>query len=131
MSFFGIGNFESEEAKLKREAEYLKSIFPFGKAQKYKIIEILKQIYPKIDTEELTYNYTITKQQIGNNNIKSISRSELMEILAYLNKFYLSKNTDVSIYLSLVDIDNNVDENLNYPDIDEIKKNALELSKLL
>ena len=121
MGIFGLNRFETQKEKQERLNTYNLTIFPYGETQKEKIIEILKSLFPKINVQELTYNYIVTKEKITNTKIFDLNSDQLKELIKTLNKAYMGKVKNVFAYIVLAYLDLSVDEKLNYPTIEEIQ----------
>lgn len=121
MGIFGFNRYENEKEKRERLEAYNLTIFPYGETQKEKIINILKIFFLKIDIQELTYNFIITKEEIIDNKIFELDSKQLKELIKTLNKKYMGKVKNVFAYIVLAYLDLSVDEKLNYPTIEDIQ----------
>lgn len=113
MAIFGIGSFETRKQKQARQLANKRLIFPYGEKQEEKIIAILKQLFPCESKEVIIFNYIITKQKLMEKEF--LDSNDINE----LDKQYMSK-IDSSILIALAKLDLQIDENLNYPSINEI-----------
>lgn len=122
MSFFGIGWLDSSSDKAQRKESFYKEIFPRGKSQEEKINELLKELFIGIRFEECKYNYIITKQKLMNINYDELNDIEKLNVIKELNSSYLSNKYDASKYMVLAMYDIKIDEQLNYPSIEQLKE---------
>ena len=117
----GFNRFETSKEKQERLDAYNLSIFPYGDKQKEKILEILKYFYPKTKNQELTYNYIITKEEVDDINVFELEQKELKKMIKYLKRCYMGKVDNICNFIVLAYIDINIDENSNYPNVEELK----------
>ena len=116
MAFLGLDFFESKKDRELKDKALNNLFFPYGDLQHQKIEEILIALFPSLPKEESMFNYIVTKQKLMENNCQ-----DKQELINDLKNRFMTKNTDVSLYIVLAQIDLKIDENLNYPDIETIK----------
>lgn len=126
--------FKSKEDREKESKAYYAWAYPYGEEHKQKINELLHVYIPEEDEKFVIYNYLVTRQVLA----PSLYEGPCTVDLSDFNKKYKKiKNQmisrgkkDIFKYIALVETDLKIDENLNYPSIEEIKARENELVDL-
>ena len=125
MGFLGIGWLESTSERKQRGETFYKEIFPYGKAQEEKINELIKTLFVGIKFENAKYNYIVTKQKMMSIHFNELNEYQMKELIKELNKSFLSNKIDASKYMVLAKYDIKIDEQLNYPSIEELQNELI------
>ena len=119
-NFFGF-NFKSKEEREKEYQEYFKKIFPYGEAQRQRVLEILARLNNGNQEKQLMMHYVLIKEAMTDSEIKDYEA-----ITAKIEKKRIVKLTPglkdcirILIYKDLA-----MDESLNYPTAQELKAEA-------
>lgn len=119
MALLGLDFFESKkDRKLKNDA-YNHLFFPYGDLQHQKIEELLFELFPHLTKQEAMFNYIVTKQKLMENDY-----IDTKDLINDLSNRYMSKNVDTKLYITLAQIDLHINQDLNYPNIEDIKTQA-------
>jgi hypothetical protein len=124
-----IFSWKSREQQKREMADYEKWAFPYGPAQREKLVKLMLEVFPKeceatvlipfLTCKELYCRFAKTPDQ-ADEAIKSL----LTDVKKY--KRIISKR-DMPIYVALVAADQKVDENLEYPTARQIMDAAAQL----
>ncbi len=122
---FNLFIWKSKEQVKKEEEEYASWAFPYGQEQREKLVKLMLEVFPK-ETEQTTLIPFLTCKELYAKLCKSPDLSDyaiekLMEMQKYKR---LIKKKDMPYYIALVVADAKIDENLDYPDAEEIRKMA-------
>lgn len=129
MRILGIDLFESKKEQYEKSNAYNALIFPYGDFQQAKIKEILSSLFPNSIKEEVLFNYIIAKEKFVKINFSNYSNEEILELIKELNHSFITKEKNAEYYLALLIYEKDIDENLKYPSIEEIKQKALDIIK--
>lgn len=135
MALLDIFSYKNSKERQREYLEYLQEVFPFGDAQKEKITILLKNLLPKEFAEIALFNYLTIKYETSKYFDKSknqITDEGLMKCCKLL-KNTIGKNSKNSkaIYIALAEADLNIDNNLNYPDIDILLSRANKIKEIV
>lgn len=123
--FFGsMFDMRSKEEKQRDFEAYSKKIFPYGDPHREKVSEILSALYPKTDIKYLRMYYILLKDETTGENAvdfetatKKLKKKSMVKVTPELN-------ADIH---ALLLVDSNIDENLSYPSIEELRASAKNL----
>ena len=123
--------FKSKEQREKERQNLFLSSFPFGEKQKSVLQEIL---YELVKDEEKTiniYNYLVCKETLIQNEVKFNDEDIHRAINILSNKLDKKALKNIHKYIALAEYDLSINEDLNYPSIEEINIKADEILRLL
>ncbi len=127
--------FKSSEQIDAEKLKYKNWAYPYGDMQKEKIDNLIHELIPEEDPKFAVFNYLVCRQTfypLDFNEIPSISTDDFIAAHNTIKKKFnpLSKKI-VYKYMALVEADLKVNEELNYPSIDELRNRAQEIKNLL
>lgn len=123
--------FKSKEQREKERQNLFLSSFPFGEKQKSVLQEIL---YELVKDEEKTiniYNYLVCKETLIQNEVKFNDEDIHRAINILSNKLDKKALKNIHKYIALAEYDLSINEDLNYPSIEEINIKADGILRLL
>lgn len=113
--------FQTKEEREKNYQDYAKKIFPYGDAQKEKILEILIELMSKKDGKYLMMHYILVKEAMLDSTAKDYpSIAKRIEKKRFVK---LTPELKECIHI-LMERDLLIDENLDYPTAQELKSMA-------
>jgi hypothetical protein len=128
--YMALGEFnffvwKSKEQVKREEEEYAKWAFPYGGAQRGKLVKLMLEVFPK-ENEATTLIPFLTCKELYMKICKTPEMTDyavekLMEMQKYKR---LIRKQDMPYYVALVVADSRIDENLDYPTADEIRQMA-------
>lgn len=131
---FKLFQWKTKQQEDKEAAEYAKWAFPFGEAQKEKLMALLGELRPKENDKTLMVSF-LTCKEIWEGAVEDTETcDDALLLLGKQVKKYASliKKKDITTYLAVVLADSEIDEQCDYPSVDEIRKQIQELDlKLL
>lgn len=120
-SFFGF-NFKNKAEREKEYQDYFRKIFPYGEPQKQKVEELLVNLLNKSQGNQFMMHYILIKEAMIDSVVKDYEA-----IAAMIEKKRLVKLTPelkdcvrILIYKDLA-----MDEDLDYPTVQELKAMAI------
>lgn len=126
-SIFGkMFDMRSKEEKQKDFEVYSKRIFPYGDSHKDKVSEILSALYPKTNIKYLRMYYILLKDEMTGEDAVDFEAAVKKLIKKSVIKVTPELNADLHALL-LADFE--IDENLNFPSVEEIHEMAKKLNK--
>lgn len=128
---------KNKSTRERDEQEYAQWAFPFGDAQKEKIIQILHELVPKEDSSIALVCFLTTKEIISKvHQIYSIAAhrdfalESINKDLKRYKRLFRPKDTNV-LYCALALADIDITRELKYPSVEELRTSASELAKSL
>ena len=121
--------FKNKEQRKKEEQEYALWAFPYGNKQKECLTTLMKEINPKSNTQINLVAFLTCKELYENTLGVSGSREETVYKMINTVKSYgqLIRKNEMPLYLALVLADKEIDENCEYPSVEEIRTQIQEL----
>jgi hypothetical protein len=118
-------SWKSKAQQEKEQDDYAKWAFPYGQAQRDKLVKLMLEVFPK-ESETTTLIPFLTCKELYTKFCKTpdlydYAISKLLEMKNYKR---LIRKKDMPLYVALVVADARVDENLNYPTAEEIRAMA-------
>ncbi|GAA4654258.1 hypothetical protein GCM10023142_13960 [Anaerocolumna aminovalerica] len=107
----------SKDEKQRDFEAYSKRIFPYGDSHKEKVSEILTALYPKTNIKYLRMYYILLKDEMTGEDAVDFEAAAKKLIKKSMIKVTPELNADLHALL-LADFE--IDENLNFPSIEEI-----------
>ena len=117
----------SKEEKQRDFEAYSKRIFPYGDSHKEKVSEILSALYPKTNIKYLRMYYILLKDETTGENAVDFETAAKKLTKKSMVKATPELNADLH---ALLLADSIIDENLNYPSIEELRASAKNLISL-
>ena len=124
--------FKSAKQRAREEKQFARWAFPYGEAQKEKILELIRQLLPKEDPKAALAVFLIGREAlIGSfkddpedlaerteqNKMAALDRILENQLFGRYRKF-------IPYYKALILADQYVDETLNYPSVEELRRQA-------
>lgn len=124
--------FKSAKQRAREEKQFARWAFPYGEAQKEKILELIRQLLPKEDPKAALAVFLIGREAlIGSfkddpedlaerteqNKMAALDRTLENQLFGRYRKF-------IPYYKALILADQYVDETLNYPSVEELSRQA-------
>lgn len=116
-SFFGM-EIRSKEEKEQEFADFYKRIFPYGEAQKDCIGQLLHGLFPREDRQCLMVYYVSIKDEMTRRAAKSFEAAAEAQMRTSVVRITPELVNGVR---ALIMADQEVDEYLNYPTIQELR----------
>ena len=122
---FNFFIWKSKEQVKKEEEEYAQWAFPYGHAQREKLVKLMLEIFPK-ENEQTTLIPFLTCKELylkicKTPDLTDYAVGKMMEMQKYKR---LIRKQEMPYYVALVVADAQIDENLEYPTADEIRSMA-------
>ena len=133
LDFFTV---KSAKQRAREQKQFDQWAFPYGDAQKEKIFELVKALLPKEDTKAAVAVFLIGRQAYRgayNDDPDDLKVRTEAEKQAALDRILRSQlfgryKKFIPYYKALVIADDQVDETLNYPPVEELRRMAEELA---
>jgi len=119
--FGRIFDMRSKEEKQRDFEAYSKKIFPYGDVHREKISKILEELYPKTNIKYLRMYYILLKDEMTGEN--AVDFDTAVKKLVKKSIIKVSPELNANLHALLL-ADFAIDENLNYPTVDELKATA-------
>lgn len=114
----GLFDFRSKEEKARSYEAYSKRIFPYGDEQREKVTELLVALFPDLKRQYLSMYYILIKEGMTEKEQKDFEAAEKKAAKYRL----LPKKPELKAAVKvLLDIDFAIDENLEYPTVEELR----------
>ncbi len=121
-----IFSWKSKEQQKLEQADYEKWAFPFGPAQREKLVKLMLEVFPK-ENEQTVLIPFLTCKELYCKFAKTPDQSDyaIKSLLTNIKKYkrIISKH-EMPTYVALVVADQKIDENLEYPTAQQIKDMA-------
>ena len=128
--------FKSAKQRAREQKQYDRWAFPYGDAQKEKLIQLVKELLPKEDPKAALAVFLMGRQAYSGSfkddpeDLAERTEATKMKSLDYLLSAQLFGRYKkfIPYYKALVLADAKVDETLNYPSVEELRRMAEELT---
>lgn len=114
---------------------YYRWAYPYGDTHKEKINELISKVLPDEEKEIAIYNYLITRQELApklyEGPVKVETETFALALKKLKKQFYSKSKKNIYKYFSLVETDLKIDDNLDYPSVEDIINRAEEIEELL
>lgn len=117
-SFFGM-EIRSKEEQAQEFADFSKRIFPYGEGQKDRISQILHELFPREDRQCLMVYYVSIKDEMTGRAAKSFEAAAEAQMRTSVVRITPELVSGVRV---LIMADREVNEDLNYPAIQELRE---------
>lgn len=129
--------FKTAKQRAREEKQFARWAFPYGDAQKEKILQIIKELLPKEDPKAALSVFLMGREayrgsfrddpedlaeRTQENQMKALDQILANQLFGRYKKF-------IPYYKALILADLDVDETLNYPNVEELRRRAEELMK--
>ena len=129
--------FKSAKQRAKEEKQYARWAFPYGEAQKEKVTQIIRELLPKEDPKAALALFLMGRQAYRgafNDDPEDLEERTEEEKITALDKMLAVQlcgrsKKYIPYYKVLVLSDLDIDETLNYPTAEELRRRAEELMK--
>lgn len=124
--------FKSRRQEKKEQAEYAAWAFPYGSEQQKAISQLLQQLFPKETVSVAMVNYLTGREAFSNRyGDFDDDYNPLYVTLQELRRCAIVARRDIPLYMALIAADSRVDEELNYPDVEELRAAAQDLIEMI
>ena len=129
--------FKTAKQRAREERNYARWAFPYGEAQKEKITQVIRELMPKEDPRAALSVFLMGREAVRGsfkddpedlaertekNKMAALDQTLQMQLFGRYKKY-------IPYYKVLVLADAKVDESLNYPSVEELRRRAEELVK--
>lgn len=129
--------FKSAKQRARDERNFARWAFPYGEAQKEKIIQLIRELMPKEDPKAALSVFLMGRQAYRGSfrddpeDLAERTRQDQMDALDAIlaNQLFGRYKKFTPYYKVLVLADLEVDETLNYPSADELRRRVEEMMK--
>ncbi len=127
--------FKSAKQRAREEKQFARWAFPYGEAQKEKVLELICQLLPKEDPKAAMAVFLMGREALRGsfkddpedlaertekNKMDALDRALQTQLFGRYKKF-------IPYYKALILADETVDETLNYPSAEELRRRAEEM----
>ena len=135
-SFADVFSFKTRKQRERDAKNFNRWAFPYGDPQRQKLIEILKELLPKEDPKAALAVYLMGREAYRGSfkddaeDLAERTESYKLHALDILlkNQLFGRYKKFIPYYKALVLADAQVDETLNYPSVEELRRRAEELA---
>ncbi len=132
MGFSEWFTFKSAKQRAREEKQFARWAFPYGDAQKEKVLEIIRQLLPKEDPKAAMAVFLMGREALRGSfkddpeDLEERTEKNKMDALdrTLENQLFGRYKKFIPYYKVLVLADLEVDENLNYPSAEELRSRA-------
>lgn len=129
--------FKSAKQRARDERNFARWAFPYGEAQKEKIVQLIRELMPKEDPKAALSVFLMGRQAYRGSfrddpeDLAERTRQDQMDALDAIlaNQLFGRYKKFIPYYKVLVLADLEVDETLNYPSADELRRRVEEMMK--
>ena len=129
--------FKSAKQRARDERNFARWAFPYGEAQKEKIIQLIRELMPKEDPKAALSVFLMGRQAYRGSfrddpeDLAERTKQDQMDALDAIlaNQLFGRYKKFIPYYKVLVFADLEVDETLNYPSADELRRRVEEMMK--
>lgn len=127
--------FKTKEQREEDLKHYYAWAYPFGDEHKVKIEELIHNFVSDEDPKFAVYNYLVTRQQLAPSTYDGkyvVSEDKFKSVIKKLKKDVVSKGKkNMHKYMALVEADLVIDENFNYPSLEQLENRANEIKAII
>lgn len=124
--------FKTAKQRARDEKNFARWAFPYGDAQKEKILQIIRELLPKEDPKAALSVFLMGRQAYRGSfrddpeDLAERTQQDQMDALDQIlrNQLFGRYKKYIPYYKVLVLADHNVDETLNYPSVEELRRQA-------
>ena len=127
--------FKSAKQRAREEKQFARWAFPYGDAQREKVLELIRQLLPKEDPKAAMAVFLMGREALRGSfkddpeDLAERTEQNKMDALDHIlaNQLFGRYKKFIPYYKVLVLADLKVDETLNYPSVEELRRRAEEL----
>ena len=129
---FTLFTWKSKAVQQKEQETYEKWAFPYGQKQRDALQKLLFEVYPKESVPTTLIPFLTCKELYEGILAKAGSRENAVDLMINKQKKYkqIIKKKTMSTYLALVLADADIDEQCEYPPVEEVLARAKEFDAL-
>ena len=128
-------SFKTAKQRAREEKMYARWAFPYGDAQREKLMRIFRELIPKEDPQIAMAVFLIGRQAYRGSfqdDAEGLAERTEEDRIAALdhqlqNQLFGRYKLMIPYYKALIMADDKVDENLNYPNVEELRRMAEKL----
>ena len=128
-------SFKTAKQRAREEKMYARWAFPYGDAQREKLMRIFRELIPKEDPQIAMAVFLIGRQAYRGSfqdDAEDLAERTEEDRIAALdhqlqNQLFGRYKLMIPYYKALIMADDKVDENLNYPNVEELRRMAEKL----
>lgn len=136
-SFMDMFAFKTKKQRERDARNFDRWAFPYGPAQRQIVIDLLKQLLPKEDPKAGLAVYLMGREAYGGSfkddaeDLAERTEERKLRALDYQlkNQLFGRLKKYIPYYKALVLADSKIDETLNYPTVEELRRMAEELAE--
>ena len=127
--------FKSAKQRAREEKQFARWAFPYGDAQREKVLKLIRQLLPKEDPKAAMAVFLMGREALRGSfkddpeDLAERTEQNKMDALDHIlaNQLFGRYKKFIPYYKVLVLADLNVEETLNYPSVEELRRRAEEL----
>ena len=124
-------NYRSRKKREEDYAAFNARVFPYGEAQREKIVELLKQLTGSKYGMMTLFHYLSIKDKVMEMKMDDPDSESIGKLKKSVRNTLQRKDEDIFYQcLALCLADLKTDEELNYPSIEELKEKTLDLKRI-
>ena len=127
--------FKPKQVKEEELKKYYEWAYPYGDEHKDKIADLIHSLIPEEDPKFAIYNYLVCRQVLAPTTYEGkyvVQEEQLVPAAKKLKKEYISKGKKaMHKYMALVEADLLIDEQFNYPSLEELENRANEIKAII
>ena len=129
---YTLFTWKSKATQEREQEEYAKWAFPYGEKQREKLQALLLAVYPNESVPTTLIPFLTCKELFEAVLKKCGSRDAALDTIINKQKKYkrIIHKKDMTTYIALVMADAEIDDQCEYPGVDEIRARVQELDKL-
>ena len=124
--------FKSAKQRAREEKQFARWAFPYGDAQREKVLELIRQLLPKEDPKAAMAVFLMGREALRGSfkddpeDLAERTEQNKMDALDHIlaNQLFGRYKKFIPYYKVLVLADLKVDETLNYPSVEELRRQA-------
>ena len=124
--------FKSAKQRAREEKQFARWAFPYGDAQREKVLELIRQLLPKEDPKAAMAVFLMGREALRGSfkddpeDLAERTEQNKMDALDHIlaNQLFGRYKKFIPYYKVLVLADLKVDETLNYPSVEELHRQA-------
>ena len=127
--------FKTAKQRAREEKQFARWAFPYGDAQREKLTELMRELLPKEDIKAAMAVFLMGREAVRGSfkddpeDLAERTEKNKMKALDHVleNQLFGRYKKFIPYYKVLVLADQDVDETLNYPSVEELRRRAEEL----
>lgn len=127
--------FKTKEQRDTDINNYYEWAYPYGEEHKKKIDELVRKFVTDEDPKYAIYNYLVCRQYLAPHRYEGkyvVENDEFIFASKKLKKDYIAKGRKaMHKYMALVEADLMIDENFNYPSLEQLEARANQIKTII